>query len=71
MPNKRFSEMPTDAAVKESKSKKGMKNEDGRLGGESYNSQHKAEFNPKETYSPNDDSKPLDGSREGVEEGAY
>ena len=70
MPNKRYSEMPTDAAAKETKSKQGMKNEDGRLGGESYNSQHKADANFKETFSPNDDVKSL-GSQPGVEEGAY
>lgn len=71
MPNRRYSEFPTDAASKEgSKSPKGMKNNDGRLDGSQYDSQHKATANFKETYSPNDDVKEL-GSEPGAEEGAY
>jgi hypothetical protein len=57
---------------KSSKPAKGMKNEDGREGGSKYNGQNKAAFSPKDCgVEPNNDSKPLDGKRKGLETGAY
>jgi len=56
-----------------SKKAKGMKNEDGRENGAAYNSQVKAPFNPKMTFSPNEDLRQINGGKDqpGLEEGAY
>lgn len=70
MANKKYSQYPADS-VKESAGKKGMKNVDARVGGEAYDKQHKADFNPKVSDRPSDDLVPLDGNREGLETGAY
>lgn len=55
------------------KAGKSLKNVDGREGGEKYNKQDKAPFDPKLTFSPNEDVKQLNGgkNRPGKEEGAY
>jgi hypothetical protein len=52
------------------KSAKGMKNEDGRIGGAKYNKQDKAKMDAKQTYDPNADVPHLPG-RPGLEKGAY
>jgi hypothetical protein len=41
------------------KSAKGMKNNDGRVDGSAWDSQHKAKASFKETFSPNDDARQL------------
>lgn len=70
-----MSGMPDSSPSSGSKSKGGktLKNVDGREGGEKYNKQDKAAFDPKLTFSPNEDVKQLNGgkNRPGKEEGAY
>ena len=68
-----MSGMPDSSPSSGSKKAKGMKNVDGREGGEKYNKQDKAKFDPKLTFSPNEDVKQINGgkNRPGKEEGAY
>lgn len=70
-----MSSYPDSSPNAGSSSRKGLnlKNVDGREGGEKYNKQVKPDFNPKLTFSPNEDTPLLNGgkNREGLEEGAY
>lgn len=67
--------MPDSSPSSGAKGRTGLtlKNVDGREGGEKYNKQEKAKFDPKLTYAPNEDLRQLNGGkdREGLEEGAY
>lgn len=68
-----MSGMPDSSPSSGAKKGGGRKNVDGREGGEKYNKQEKAPFDPKLTYSPNEDVKKLNDGKdmEGKEEGAY
>lgn len=72
MPNKAYSDTPSDTKMKEGK-KGGMKNVDGRLKGSEYNSQKDVPFDSKSVgVEPNEGAPRLvSKNRPGMDEAAY